>query len=261
MMNVRVRACASRIELGLSRPTNEDAILTGPLVFAVADGMGGHQGGDVASNLAVETLDSLNSSPFVSALDVQASISTAHRLILEEAVRQRHDRPMGTTISGLALIENGDLAGIMTFNVGDSRVYLLRRSDFRQITTDHSAVQELIDEGLLDESTAWGDSRRNIVTRALGIDSDAEPDFEIVAAEDGDRFFISTDGVHDVLQPQEIADLLKDDIDCETAASNLVDRTYALGAPDNFSLVILDIVVTQSQNSHFDITKPISVGL
>lgn len=223
---------------GRARDHNEDALLAGPDVFVVADGMGGHAGGEVASAMAVAALAELADLP--GAWDPAQEVRTALERINGE-IRRRSEADqaltgMGTTVAGVARIAG---ARLLVFNLGDSRVYRLRAGQLVQLTEDHSVVGELVRAGELTEDEARRHPHRNVVTRALGAEVGVEPVLAIVAVEVGDCFLAATDGLFDVLSAARIRAVLGDPSSVERRARALLEAARVRGAPDDVSVVVV----------------------
>jgi len=233
-------------DTGNVRPQNEDAYVASEHLFAVADGMGGHNAGEVASELAttllLEQADGQTLSPewFVDA------ITAINRTIHESAAESTERRGMGTTICALALVQQqGEAAEspqVALANVGDSRIYLWRAGTFRQLSVDHSYVQELVTEGLITEEEARVHPRRNIVTRALGIDDRVAVDSWLLPVFSGDRFILCSDGLVDEVPTADIAALAAQQREPQIIADSLVALAKRNGGRDNITVVVVDAV-------------------
>jgi serine/threonine protein phosphatase PrpC len=227
--------------VGRVRRVNEDSYLAVPPIYAVADGMGGHGSGDVASRLAVETL--------ARGVMLRPLFTEAVLHALEEANRVivSHDGPnrMGTTITGLAGLEALGGDRLMVFNVGDSRVYRLRGDHIEQLTVDHSEVQEMVLAGVLTREQARTHPRRNVVTRALGGGTDLVTDHWLLPATVGDRFLICSDGLFGELTDDAIAALLSVPSPRQ-AAETLVGAANDAGGHDNVTALVVDIEYSDS---------------
>ena len=207
---------------GKVRSNNEDAFCAQDGVYVVADGMGGHQAGEVASALAVETLVAGRAS-LVDAGDLTTLVGEANAAILARAEQEPDHRGMGTTLTGVVVVGEIDrpLDRVAVINVGDSRTYRWRNGVLERITTDHSYVQDLVASGMLSEAEARHHPRRNIVTRALGVEAVVVPDVIELDLLPGDRFIVCSDGLVDEVPDHDIAD---------TIASTPADRLAALEA-------------------------------
>jgi serine/threonine protein phosphatase PrpC len=245
--NARVRLeVVARTDVGRVRSGNEDAFLvddgadTGDAVrlIAVADGMGGHQAGEVASATAIAALvDSVRGGQ-----PVDEAITGANAAVFSKAAEDVALRGMGTTMTA-AVIE-GD--ALVIGHVGDSRAYLLHDGDLRQLTTDHSVIAELIAAGELSEDEAEMDPRRAMITRALGIDPDVEVDLLDLDVVPGDRLLLCSDGLTTMVRDDAIADVLRGESDRERVAEQLVAAANAAGGADNITVVVADVVSDDS---------------
>ena len=233
-------------DTGNVRPQNEDAYVASDQLFAVADGMGGHNAGEVASALATTLLleravgQTLTPEWFVNA------ITAINRTIHESAAESTERRGMGTTICALALVnpqgETTEPQQVALANVGDSRIYLWRAGTFRQLSVDHSYVQELVTEGLITEEEARVHPRRNIVTRALGIDDRVAVDSWLIPLFAGDRFVLCSDGLVDEVPTADIAALAAQQREPQMIADALVALAKRNGGRDNITVVVVDAV-------------------
>jgi len=233
--------CVSRTHVGLKRKVNEDSILvrTERGLWAVADGMGGHEAGDVASTMVTDALRAL---PIVYGLDdtVEAAVDALRRVNGEliRLARSEDDRSrtIGTTVVGLA-IADGEFR---CFWVGDSRAYRIRHGQIRRLSRDHSLVQDLVDAGMLNSADAEKHESANVITRAVGVSEELEVDSSTGEAAPGDIFLLASDGVTRVVEDQELLEELANG-SLEAAADKLVELVLARGAPDNLSMVITRI--------------------
>lgn len=239
-------AWGSRTDVGNARQLNEDSLVAKPPVFVVADGMGGHQGGEVASSLAIGVMASLGDTGFVDRSTVVATVESANALINSRS--SGSERGMGTTLSGIVATRTSGEAALTVINVGDSRTYRLREGAFSQLTVDHSHVQELIEAGLLDPTEAGHHPDRNVVTRALGVDPDVDVDAAEFAIAQGDRFLICSDGLTGELSDESIATMISLG-EPNTAADNLVELVLLGAARDNVSVIIVDVVRLTAQTT------------
>lgn len=228
-------------DVGRVRDHNEDAFLVTDRVMAVADGMGGHAAGEVASALAIESLEALAAREVVTADDVGVAVEAANDAILDSAVEHPERRGMGTTLTGLALVTSGETeaAGWVVFNVGDSRVYRLAAGTLEQLTVDHSEVQELIDAGVITSREAAIHPARNVITRSLGLMASAEPDLWTLPVEDGERFLVCSDGLTNEVRESDLARILGEEDDPQEAAELLVAAANRSGGRDNITVVVV----------------------
>lgn len=234
-MSVRLLV-ASRSDVGRLRPGNEDAFLVVDemQLVAVADGMGGHQAGEVASATAIDALRA----GLERGDSIDGAITGANDAVVAQAAADLALRGMGTTMTAGILHDSALRIG----HVGDSRAYLLRAGELRQVTTDHSVVAELIAAGELTEDEALVDSRRAMITRALGIDTTVDVDVFDVGLEPGDRFLFCSDGLTTMIRDGAIAEILASEDDRERAADELVNAANIAGGADNITVVIVDVV-------------------
>jgi serine/threonine protein phosphatase PrpC len=234
---------AAATDVGRMRKNNEDSYLSAQPVAAVADGMGGHSAGEVASAIAIEELAALGSrGPWANETaatdDLKQAILRANRRIREMAASDRKLNGMGTTL--VALLEDGDLVHLA--NVGDSRGYLLRQGELSQVTVDHSLVQELVDDGRLSPEDAERHPQRSVITRALGIDPEVEFDLFTYKLQVGDRLLLCSDGLSDVVEPTQIRNVLLRFRSAQHAARQLVTVANEEGGPDNITVIVVDAV-------------------
>ncbi len=228
---------------GRVRDHNEDSVLSGPDVFAVADGMGGHAGGDVASALAVAGLAELSdlhesADPVA---DLHAALTGINAEIRRRASLDGAVTGMGTTVAGIARIAGPKL---LVFNLGDSRVYRLREGRLLQLTEDHSVVGELVRAGRITEAEARQHPHRNVVTRALGIEEHIMPVIRPIDVRVGDCFLVASDGLFNELPAAQISDVLCTPGTVERRARALLDAALFRGARDNVSVVVVVVAGT-----------------
>jgi serine/threonine protein phosphatase PrpC len=234
---------AAATDVGRMRKNNEDSYLSAKPVAAVADGMGGHSAGEVASAIAIEELAALGErgpweNETAATDDLKQAILRANRRIREMAASDRKLNGMGTTL--VALLEDGDMVHVA--NVGDSRGYLLRQGELSQVTVDHSLVQELVDDGRLSPEDAERHPQRSVITRALGIDPEVEFDLFTYKLQVGDRLLLCSDGLSDVVEPAQIRKVLLRVRSAQRAARELVTVANEQGGPDNITVIVVDAV-------------------
>lgn len=234
-MTLRFHAGAAS-DVGLVRDHNEDAYLIddGLGLLAVADGMGGHRAGEVASAAALDALRIA----FGAGAPIDDAVAAANDIVFEQSVADRDLRGMGTTLTAGALGIDGTL---LLGHVGDSRAYLLRDGTLERITTDHSLVEELIQSGELTEEEAERDPRRSQITRALGLEPGVQVDLETIDLRPGDRVMLCSDGLTTMVREDAIAGILGDGASAEEAARRLVECANEAGGADNTTVVIIDI--------------------
>jgi serine/threonine protein phosphatase PrpC len=243
-MSVRTGAATDR---GRVRQGNEDNYVSRTHLFAVADGLGGHQAGEVASQIAVDTLAALEdpSGPWGTGPwtderrateALRAAIKTANHRIREAAAADRNLECMGTTVT--AVLEDGNT--LYLAHVGDSRAYLYRNGQLTRLTEDHSLVQQLVNEGRMTPEEAEVHIQKNIITRALGMDSEVEVDTAIYRRRPGDRLMLCTDGLSGVVSEQQMKRVLGRFGDPQEAVEELINQANNEGGPDNITVVVID---------------------
>lgn len=232
-------ACATHV--GRVRDHNEDSVLAGSRVFAVADGMGGHAAGEVASRIAVEALTELEDHPAGRPEDVAALLREANRRIVQAQADHPELRGMGTTATGVTVVDAGGREHWVVFNIGDSRVYRLADNRMHQVTRDHSEVRELLDAGLLDPADVATHPLRNVITRSLGTDPGPEPDVWVFPPTPGERFVVCSDGLSGELDDRDIMLLARRYPDPQDAADELVGAAVRAGGRDNVSVVVVAV--------------------
>ena len=239
-------------DTGNVRPQNEDAYVASDQLFAVADGMGGHNAGEVASALATTLLLERAAGQTLTPEWFVEAITSINRTIHESATESTERRGMGTTICALALVnpqgEATEPQQVALANVGDSRIYLARAGTFRQLSVDHSYVQELVTEGLITEEEARVHPRRNIVTRALGIDDRVAVDSWLIPLFSGDRFILCSDGLVDEVPTADIATLAAQQREPQMIADALVALAKRNGGRDNITVVVVDAIGDSPQS-------------
>lgn len=228
---------------GARRSLNEDSHLASGRAFVVADGMGGHDAGEVASRVAVEALGPLSAglreAPGGSAThDVEERLAIAHERLQE--IGTAPGRGAGTTITGVILVEHEGAPYWLVLNLGDSRTYLLVDGRLEQVSVDHSEVQELLDAGAITAAEARTHPRRHVVTRALGPGPRPAADFWFLPVGAHDRMLVCSDGLTVELDDDRIAELLLADPDPQVAADRLVAEALHAGGRDNITVVVVD---------------------
>lgn len=234
---------ASATDVGRRRQTNQDTVLVDERLFAVADGMGGYAGGEVASLTAIETLrDAFRRNPTMHGLE--EAVREANHAVIERATSDPDLRQMGTTLDAVALVESDDGEGevLAVAHVGDSRIYLLRDGELTRLTDDHTVSEEMRRAGQLTEAEAEVDRRRHILTRVLGPRPDEAPDMQTVVPYTGDRVLVCSDGLYNEVPDDRIARVLRTVSDPAEAAAQLVELANTAGGGDNISVVLVDVV-------------------
>lgn len=232
--------CASRTDVGLRRKVNEDSLLvrTERGLWAVADGMGGHEAGDVASSKVTESLLNL---PIVYGLDnlVDCAVAALKKVNQELIALAGHDgqRTIGTTVAGLAVADGQ----YRCFWAGDSRAYRLRDGEIIQLTRDHSLVQDLVKAGMLTAEEAESHPNANVITRAVGVAEELKVDIVSGDTRPGDQFLLATDGLTRMVDDSELAAELASGHPREVA-EKLIETVLARGAPDNVSIIITKLI-------------------
>jgi len=233
----------ARSTLGLVRSGNEDAAFISARLVAVADGMGGHAGGEIASQIAIQTLQTLTPVLTDTTIDPDStedlllnSLHTIDANIGEYAHEATELRGMGTTLTAL-LVHNDTVA---LLHVGDSRCYRLRGNTFEQLSNDHTVIQELLSQGAITAAEAIDHPQRSVLTQALMGEGNLVPVIQLYEAKENDRYLLCSDGLSGVLTEREIKTFLKKS-DKEAAIKALVDATYIQGAPDNVTVLIADV--------------------
>jgi serine/threonine protein phosphatase PrpC len=229
-MRTRVGATT---DIGQIREGNEDAILINDPLYAVADGMGGHRGGEVASNLALQTVEQMFAQRQGTLTE---QVERANRAVFERSQSDRDVSGMGTTLTA-ALIEGG---AVRLAHVGDSRAYLFRGGKLQLLTEDHTLVHRMVVEGEITETEAENHPHRSVLTRALGVEGDVRVDETKVEVREGDRLLLCTDGLTGMLSEDEIELILQDVRDPQEAVDRLVREANRAGGIDNITAVIID---------------------
>jgi protein phosphatase len=231
-MNFSVGA---RSDVGRGRPENEDRYLVDheDRLYAVADGMGGHRAGEVASATAIDALQAA----FAEGAALDQAVGEANAAVFEKASTNLDMRGMGTTLTAAALLDDHR---VLLGHVGDSRAYLMRDGAVTQITEDHSLVEQLVREGRLSPEEAASHPQKAIITRALGIDPEVEVDTYPVDLRPGDRLLLCSDGLTNMLTDTTIAGVLRRQPDPQQAADMLVDLANEAGGDDNITVVVID---------------------
>lgn len=241
--------CSGQSDRGLVRKTNQDSILINPVhkCFVVADGMGGHLGGDIASQLAVqifaEELENIKIPSNNKIEVVKSSIKNANRIIFEKSQREEHLQGMGTTVVCLMI----EKSKAYIANVGDSRGYLINNGQIYQITKDHSLVQEKLSLGIYSRIEAAQDRMKNILVRTLGFDLQVEIDIFEYTISKNDIFLICSDGLYGKVTDEEIVNIVNKNvpepenataIDLDKTIQELIARANQYGGNDNISAIL-----------------------
>ncbi|MFM6968470.1 MAG: Stp1/IreP family PP2C-type Ser/Thr phosphatase [Microbacteriaceae bacterium] len=255
-MDARVLTAAAS-HIGRIRMSNQDSGYAGTHLFMVADGMGGHAGGDVASSLATQAVTSVADERFDTIQVAQSTLVDAIKHSAQElsdAVRDHPDlQGMGTTVS--AMIRHDDK--VVVAHIGDSRIYLFRNKKLEQITTDHTFVQKLVETGRITAEEAAVHPRRNVLMRVLGdFDPNPEVDTFILETEPGDRWLLCSDGLCGYVPDDTVARILRDTPDAAAASTKLIEAALDRGAPDNVTVIIAGVNETNVSAA----SRPMLVG-
>ena len=226
-------------DVGRVRRHNEDSAASEGTVHVVADGMGGHAAGEVASRIAVETVIELAARPSLQVRDIVDQLAEANRRILESAAQHPEQAGMGTTAAGLAVVSVSGSPHWAVFNVGDSRVYRSIDGELSQVTADHSEVWELVERGLITPEQAQRHPARNIVTRSLGREPMATVDTWVLPPHPGETFVICSDGLSNELPSERIAQILSEHAHADAAAQALVAAAVEAGGRDNATAIVV----------------------
>jgi PPM family protein phosphatase len=238
---VTILRSGSATDVGKVRANNQDQLLVAEPLFAVADGMGGHAAGEVASLTAVEALRQAFNRDRTQAGLVAAG-EQANRAVWDRALEDPALRGMGTTLVAMALVEVDGEERLAIINVGDSRLYLMRQGEFEQLTSDHSLVQELVDIGELSEADAAVHPQRNVLTRALGVDPSVVVDELQILPVKGDRYLLCSDGLPREVTDDQMASIMRRLTNPRDVAKELVAQARAHGGNDNITVVVVDVV-------------------
>lgn len=242
----------SRTDVGHVRDHNEDSLIVVPPLFAVADGMGGHEAGEVASELTIKTLSEL-APDHPDAQALERAVEAANLNVLRAPSDGIGREGMGTTLTA-AMIEGERL---LIAQVGDSRAYLLHQGELQQLTRDHSLMMDLIEAGQITPEQARVHPNRSVITRAIGSDPNMKPDIYELNISSGDRLLLCSDGLSTMLEDDEIQSIMRHTPYPQQCASNLVDAALQAGGYDNVTVVVVDVegfkhnkVIKEQRKSH-----------
>lgn len=236
-------------DVGRVRQHNEDNLLAGGSLFVVADGMGGHAAGEVASGIVVETLAGLVGRDRLRPEDIVAALGESNARILQSVARHPEQTGMGTTATGLAVVTAGGSDHWALFNIGDSRVYRLVDGELSLVTVDHSEVQEMVDAGLITEQEAARHPLRNVVTRSLGTETTPNPDVWVFPPHPGEWFVLCSDGLSNELSREEIEQVVTAHDDPQQAAEALVRAAVDAGGRDNVTVIVVALDTSGEDDS------------
>ena len=233
-------------DVGIERKINQDYVYftlkqTGhlPNLFIVADGMGGHKAGDVASRYTVDEFVSLieNATEKDDITVISEAVTKVNTMLLEKAKESPDYTGMGTTLV-VATIKDEMLR---VANVGDSRLYVIGTDGIRQITRDHSLVEEMVSMGEIDRKEARTHARKNVITRAIGVEEQVEPEMFSIDLKENSKVLMCSDGLTNMLEDAEILSIVRNNADIEDAARMLIDRANENGGKDNISVIIVEL--------------------
>lgn len=226
---------------GLRRELNEDSFIASDPVFAVADGMGGHEAGEVASGMCVRALAGM---PQLATGERTATASVVQHFLAsaDESIRAATGSRAGTTLSGVVVVEQMGVPYWLVMNIGDSRTYRLSHGQFAQVSVDHSEVQELVDTGEITAEQAAVHPRRHVVTRALGTGDDTEADYWLLPIEEGDRVMVCSDGLNGELTDDRMLGILGSVEDPQEAVDALIQAALRSGGRDNITVIVVDAI-------------------
>lgn len=224
---------------GLRRELNEDSFIASDPVFAVADGMGGHEAGEVASGMCVRALAGM---PQLATGERTATASVVQHFLAsaDDSIRAATGSRAGTTLSGVVVVEQMGVPYWLVMNIGDSRTYRLSQGQFAQVSVDHSEVQELVDTGEITVEQATVHPRRHVVTRALGTGDDTEADYWLLPIEEGDRVMVCSDGLNGELTDDQMLSILSAVEDPQEAVDALIQAALRSGGRDNITVIVVD---------------------
>lgn len=231
-----ITAFGSRTDVGCVRDHNEDSLVVAPPLFVVADGMGGHEAGEVASEIAATTIAD-NAPRHPDAEGLELAVRKANLAIIDAVREGIGKRGMGTTCTA-AMLEGERL---VIAQVGDSRAYLLHNGRLQQLTRDHSLVAAMVEAGQLTPEEARVHPKRSMITRALGTDSATTPDLYEIGVEEGDRLLLCSDGLSGMVEDPDIEAIMNRTADPQRCASQLVNEAIAAGGHDNVTVIVADV--------------------
>jgi serine/threonine protein phosphatase PrpC len=256
--------------VGGVRDHNEDAFFVSPDVCVVADGMGGHEAGEVASQLVTRVVADVFGAHRLDVSELPRFVSALNAAVLRKGA-ENNTRGMGTTVVGMAVADNGGAPSAVVFHVGDSRCYRLCNGVMKQLTSDHSHVQELVQAGRITPEEALTHPLRNVITRALGADVAVEADFHVLD-EENCRILLCSDGLSGEIDDDRIWDLLTSHADPTAAAVALIDAVLEGPARDNVTAIVVDVafpepdlmrstIISRSIEMPADITADVTAEL
>jgi serine/threonine protein phosphatase PrpC len=231
---------AAMTDVGHRRAANEDSFIASPPIFAIADGMGGHLAGDRASAAVVSRLAEVRSGDFVEPEVVEEALERATDDI--EIISDGSELGVGTTVTGAVLTMHAGVPHFAIFNIGDSRVYLFDRDELAQVTVDHSLVEQLVEAGVITRAQAHNHPEGNVITRAVGFQSQPTPDFWLLPVTPALRLLICSDGLTGELDDERISLTMAAGLSAQETASALLDAALDAGGRDNVSVIVIDVI-------------------
>lgn len=224
---------------GLRREVNEDSFIASDPVFAVADGMGGHEAGEIASGICVRALARM---PRLAAGQRTATAAVLQQYLIQadHSIRTATGARAGTTLTGVVVVEQMGTPYWLVMNIGDSRTYRLSQGQFAQVSADHSEVQELVDVGEITQEQAAVHPRRHVVTRALGTGDETEADYWLLPVEEGDRILVCSDGLNAELTDEHMFRILSTVGHPQDAVDALIQAALRNGGRDNVTVIVVD---------------------
>jgi protein phosphatase len=249
----------SATDVGRVRKVNQDLPLEATDLYAVADGMGGHVGGEVAARVAVDALvQGFEREPTAEGLEV--AFAEANDAVWREGQEHSELRGMGTTLTAVALVGGADGRDTLALaNVGDSRAYVFSEGQLVQVTADHSLAEERMRHGEMTEEEAAVHPQRHILTRALGVAPEVDTDMWELTLRSGDRVVLCSDGLSNEVGPEDLAEVLATVPDPGEAAHRLVDVANERGGSDNITVVVVDVLVGEEESSPVSVVTPIGL--
>jgi protein phosphatase len=249
-----VLACAGGSHVGMVRRVNEDALLVGPPVFVIADGMGGHALGDVASALVIEAFQPLGGRDSATPADIERALARS-RVMVAAIDAEGLAEPGATMVSASYVVESGRGYWLIA-HVGDSRAYSWSSGELEQITRDHSVVQELIDAGQISSEQAATHPERHVITRAIGPVGNAQADYSLVPLESRQRLLLCSDGLTSELSDRAISTILGESASPAETVASLIEAAVNMGGRDNVTVIVVDVVDAGSPEAGREDTVP-----
>jgi protein phosphatase len=250
-----VLAAAGGTHVGMVRTVNEDSLLVGPPVFVIADGMGGHALGDVASALVIEAFTPLGGRSSTSPADIEQALARSR--VTVAAIDAHGLAEPGATMVSASYVVEADRAYWLIAHVGDSRAYSWIGGELEQITRDHSVVQELIDAGRLDTEQAASHPERHVITRAIGPVGNAQADYSLVPLESRQRLLLCSDGLTSELSDRAISMILANEQSPASAVSCLIEAAVNMGGRDNITVIVIDVLDVGAPEADREDTVPL----